>query len=47
MAKVKKTGPKVSIEDVLRWAKKHEEETGVYLDYAKACEEMKKEGYPI
>lgn len=39
--------PKMSINDILRWANEHKQKTGVYLDYAKAREQMKKEGYPV
>lgn len=46
-AKATPPQPKVSIHDVLRWAAEHKRKTGVYLDYAKAREEMRKEGYPV
>lgn len=42
-----KTTPKISIDDVLRWSNAYHRRTGIYLSYAKAVEEMKKEGYAV
>lgn len=39
--------PKVSIDDILAFAEEYRKETGVYLGFAKAREEMKRRGYPV